>query len=38
VKGPDGKATNRRGDVAAGEEVTVWEIHPVMVLTVVAEK
>jgi hypothetical protein len=26
---------NRRKDVPAGEEVTVWEIHPVMVLTVV---
>jgi hypothetical protein len=37
-KGPDGKATNRRTDAGAGEEVTVWEIHPVMVLTVVGAK
>jgi hypothetical protein len=33
-KGP-GAVPNRRKDVPAGEEVTVWEIHPVMVLTVV---
>jgi hypothetical protein len=37
-KGPDGKATNRRTDAAAGEEVAVWEIHPVMMLSVVGEK
>jgi hypothetical protein len=29
-----GAVPNRRKDVPAGEEVTVWEVHPVMVLTV----
>jgi hypothetical protein len=30
----NGKLTNRRTDAGKGEEVAVWEIHPVMVLTV----
>jgi hypothetical protein len=34
----DGNLTNRREDAGAGEEVTVWEIHPVMMLTVLKEK
>jgi hypothetical protein len=38
AKAPNGKYSNRRTDAGPGEEVTVWEIHPVMVLTVVQEK